>query len=523
MSDRPAAELPLKIPSRTEARRVTAPNRRENEGLIDLVPEAQGGLAGVFGGGQYNIAQNSQPWTLAYSNQYTPITLNRILLSYSYMTQGLVQTVIGQPVDDAFRGGVEIETDELDEDEVKELQMALLQRRVRPNETMLDELARVSGFDRETSDLEAVMETCNWARLYGGAGLMINCDQDPSKELDVEAINDQTPLEFIACDRWELILTATNIWDTTRPTPFNYYGTPVHFTRVSKLMGVKAPSYIRQRLQGWGMSELERCIRAINAFVKFENAVFELIDEAKIDVYKIEGFNASLATAQGTTATQTRIALSNAIKNFQRALVMDMGDDYEQKTMTYEGIADLWHQFRLNLCSALKMPYNKLFGEGETGFGSGEDSMENYNTMVMSVRDRAESPMRFVIDCRCQQLFGFVPKYTLKWRPLRELSGLEEEQVQTEKQNRALALFDRDLLDGQETMESMKKDGLLNVESAVLNGEREAMPMDKMAMEQEGEQFERGLKSTEKLAGAKMKADERKAKMQAKAAARKKP
>ena len=65
----------------------------------------------------YQSQTISQPWTLAISNSYTPLSLNRILLSYSYVTQGLVQTIVGQPVDDAFRGGITITSDELSPEE----------------------------------------------------------------------------------------------------------------------------------------------------------------------------------------------------------------------------------------------------------------------------------------------------------------------------------------------------------------------------------------------------------------------
>ena len=37
------------------------------------------------------------------------------------------------------------------------------------------------------------------------------------------------------------------------------------------------------------MSILEYSIRAVNAYLKFESLLFELLDEAKIDVWKIQG------------------------------------------------------------------------------------------------------------------------------------------------------------------------------------------------------------------------------------------
>jgi uncharacterized protein len=246
---------------------------------------------------------------------------------------------------------------------------------------------------------------------------------------------------------------------------------------VMKMLGQIAPSLIRQRLQGWGMSELEQCMREMNSYIKLQNLCFELVDEAKVDIYKIQQFNTSLASAQGTALIQLRMQLGNMIKNYQNALVMDATDEYEQKQIAFGGLADILEQFRINLCAALRFPMNKLFGTSATGFASGEDSMENYNAMIeVEVRDRIKQVVRWVIELRMQQLWGFIPEFTFNFKPLRVLTGVEEETVATSKQNRALALFDRDLTNGQETTEILQKEKLLNMETEVGTGAREPEP-----------------------------------------------
>lgn len=438
------------------------------ESLVD-------GLAPV--GGPYQSQTIAQPYTLSLANAYTPLTLNRILLSYSFMTQGLVQTVIKQPVDDAFRGGFKVKTDELDEDELKQLHCALKKpRRVERSKKFKRNISPNACVNLGHSDIRVIKDVMNWSRLYGGAGLIVNTDQDFRQPLDIEKIRKDSPLEFIAADRWELILTQTNIYDDRNPTPFNYYGLPLNSTRVVKVLGVEAPSYIRLRLQGWGMSEIERCIRAINSFVKFEALIFELIDEAKIDVFKMFGFNDALLTDDGTANTQRRVALANRMKNFQNALVMDMEDEYQQKQITWSGLAELWNQLRLNLSSALKIPMNKLFGESATGFGGGEDALENYNSIVEQIRVDAEPVCIEVVDLRCQQMFGFVPDYTIEWMPLKVLDGEQEEKVKTSQQKRAVELFQQRLVTGREVSSILRSENLLNMETEVSQGLRDVEP-----------------------------------------------
>jgi phage-related protein (TIGR01555 family) len=430
--------------------------------------------ASLYSGGPYQSQTISAPYTLAEGNAYTPLSLNRILLSYSYLTQGLVQTIINQPVLDAFRGGFRIKTSELNEDEIASLMNDFKRpralnvrasRRLNPN----------TGVNQNKSDLETVQQTLFWARLYGGAGLIVNTAQNFASPLDVSAIGKDSPLEFLAADRWELILSQTNIFGEN-PVPFNYYGVPLHRSRVIKVLGVEAPSYIRLRLQGWGMSEIERCIRAINSFIKFEKLVFELLDEAKVDVFKIQGFNDSLLTDDGTANATRRIQLANQMKNFQNALTMDVEDDYSQKQLSFSGLAEIWDQIRTNLSSDLKIPKNKLFGDSATGFGGGQDSLENYNSLVEGVRMSADPLLFEVFDLRCQQKFGFIPEYEIEWAPLKILDGVQEEQVKASKQKRIMEQFQARLITGVEASRALKTDGLLNMDTEVSKGLRDVEP-----------------------------------------------
>lgn len=414
--------------------------------------------------GMYGDQTIAQPFTFAQGVSYMPFTLNRVALSYGYMGYGLVQTLIDLPVEDGFRGGVEVKTNELDEENLTELYR----------------------FMEENGDWEAVKEALKWARLYGGAALLIeDGEQNTKKPLNLNRLKPDSPLRFVAADRWELILTGNSILDVshagfgpldpqTNQVPYLYYMLPIHESRVIKIVGKKAPSFIRVRLQGWGMSELERCIRDINSFVKYQNVIFELIDEAKIDIFKITNFNSALASAEGVNLVRQRIALNSLLKNYKNATVMDKEDDFDQKQMTWSGLADIYAELRQNLSAALGIPEAKLFGQSSSGFSSGQDTIENYNAMVESgVRMTARPLVREVVSLRCQQLFGFVPEFDISFKPLRVLSEPEEELMKTSQQNRALALFDRQLYTGQEVMESLDKDSLLNVESEVQQGLRE--------------------------------------------------
>lgn len=426
------------------------------------------------GPSQYRSQTIAQPFTFSEGMSYTPFTLNRIALSYGYMSYGLVQTVVDQPVEDAFRGGIIIHSKELDEEDLATLHQAMV----------------------DNDDIKQIKNTVKWGRLYGGSGLIIVTDQNPQRPLNIASLSQDEQLRFLAADRWELILNNSASlsgnqyqiqgYEQDIDKPYNYYGLQLDPSRAVRFLGKEAPSFIRQRLQGWGMSELERCMREINTYIKFQNLLFELVDEAKIDVYRIERFNEQLATAQGTALVNMRVQLGNLLKNYRNALVMDKEDEYQQKQIAFSGLADIMQEFRINLSSALKIPMNKLFGQSATGISSGEDSMENYNSMVdTDVRDASRPLVNEALKMRMQVTFGYVPKFTFQFRPLRVMSETEEEIVKTSRQKRALELYDRDLMAGQETMSSLQRSELLNVDSEVLKGKRE--PISPLEMQQDAQ------------------------------------
>ncbi len=464
--------------------RVGPPDSRENalpgNGLTGVIDGLGGlGAQGIFG----TQDTAALPYTLANANTWNPVTLNRMLLSYSYMTQGLLATAIDQPVEDAFRGGIRFKSQDLDDEDMKKLNQTFKRKRKRARggrQTPADRVNVNAGYALDNSDLEACKAVGKWARLFGGAGLIVNTDQDFKRELNVDAIREDSPLSFIAADRWELIMSAQNIYDTTTQTPFNYYGLPLNASRVVRVLGDEAPSFVRLRLQGWGMSMFERCLRPVSAFIKFERVLFELMDEAKVDVYRIARFAATLATANGNDLIRKRMLLTNQLKNFQTALVMDKEDEYDQKTLgdVFNGLAAIWEQLRLNLCAYLRMPMNKLFGQSATGFGSGKDALDNYNAMVGNIREQMEPA---VLDCgqlRCQQLFGFVPDdLEVEWTPLSVLDGVETETVKTAKQGRIMERYTAGLTTDKEAMQELRRDELVTCDQTeVEKGIREAAP-----------------------------------------------
>lgn len=373
----------------------------------------------------------------------------RNFLSELYVEIGLVQKVTCLPVDDALRGGVEIKTKKLDEDQIQLLS----------NSMDRDDDINIAGWAEK------------WNRLYGGAGILILTNQDPEEPFKLSEVTKDTPLEFRAVDMWELFYDKeeTEGWDPATDSDdfqfYSYYGVQVHKSRVMRLKGLTAPSFLRPRLRGWGFSVVEALIRPLNQYLKGTDLTFEVTDEFKIDIYKIKNYVNVLMSGEGEKAVAKRINFGNWQKNYQNALVMDTEDEWDHKQLSFAGLAEVAAENRIQIAAELGMPLTKIFGISAAGFNSGEDDIEVYNSMIEgTVRNKIKYPILRMIEIKCQKLFGFVPDdLSISFQPLRMLSSEQEENVKTQKFNRLKESFSLGLVTPEEFREASNKGDLFDI------------------------------------------------------------
>lgn len=393
-----------------------------------IIPQGIGG--GVNGSGfPFNQGTGfSNPVTsgnsLFTNLRWYLISNDRQLLNEMFAEVGLVQTICIVPVQDALRGGIKVSSKKLDEEQISEL---------------------LASLDRDDD-----INTCGWSevwnRLFGGAGVLTLTDQDPEEPLDIKAIGPDTPLEFRAVDMWELTWDMQNLegYDPSTNSEnfefYQYYDINVHKSRVMRLKGLTVPSFLRPRLRGWGLSVIEALVSSLNQYFKNINVSYEVMDEFKVDVYKIKNLVNTLMSPDADNAIMGRIQKGNFYKNFMNALVMDSEDDWDHKQLSFAGLGDLMEQIRMQVAADMRIPMNKLFGQSASGFSSGQDSIEVYNSMVESeVRNKIKYQILRVCELKCQKLFGFIPDdIVISFEPLRELSSVDEQTVKTQKFGRAL-------------------------------------------------------------------------------------
>ena len=367
-------------------------------------------------------------------------------LAYLYKSEGIIQAAIDMPVQDGFRGGLELisQTEQMDKDDIKLLG---------------DHLDKTSFF-------KTFKTAMNWARLFGGGAIIIENGDNPQKPLTYQNARNR-PINLIPCHRWEL----TSPLRYPESGFYTFYGERIHESRVKTLSGKEAPYPINMILQGWGMSEVEHIVQPLNIFLRTQNVVYDILKEAKVDVYRFKGFAAQLSSQKGTQQMLQRLNTSNRAKSTNNAIVMDMEDEYAQKQLSWSGLAEIWKENRIGLSCNLRIPMGKLFGISASGMSSGEDDIENYCGMVESqVREEAKPLLYQLLNLISLSLFGDSYDLMFKFFPMRTMTAKEEEEVKTSKHARWKDDERTGDLTPQEYMGMQQKEGMITIESAVSQG-----------------------------------------------------
>ena len=386
---------------------------------------------------------------LVRATKHSLITLNWQELTYAYVNFGLVQRFIDQPILDALRGGIVVKSKELG-DKGKDIDIYM----------------------KDKGIYDAFINANKWKRLYGGGGLIINTSGKPDQPLNINDIPQGAELELYDADLWELNyafnVESVNEFENDEGSgtvKYNYYGVPLNDQRVIRLSGKRAPALVRRQLRGWGMSELERLMMSINQYMKNQQCIFEGLDEFKLDVYKFTGFNEALATANEEQIAK-KVREVNDNKNFQNAVVLDKEDDYVTKQITFSGLAEMVKEIRIGVACDLNMPITKLFGISSAGFNSGDDDIENYNAMIESeIRQPLRTPLLKVLKIVCKILFGFIPEdLDFEYKPLRILSGEQEEKVKSRKLERILNSLQLGIIDAKTACKVINNSNVLDIQ-----------------------------------------------------------
>lgn len=272
-----------------------------------------------------------------------------------------------------------------------------------------------------------VQEALTWARLYGGAGVLMLTGQDLTKPLRPELIKKGDLKRLVVLDRWDMNATTINSWDVLssnylKPEFYNIRGglLQIHHSHFARFTGERLPLRYMAQTQGWGDSVLRKCIEDVTDTVAAKDGIAELMQEANIDILTRTGLTDELASDQDSQIID-RYTLFRMMKSNLQMALLDGDEKFDRMTLNLSGVAPIIEQFMTWISGAADIPVTRMFGTSAKGMNAtGEGDDKNYNNSIRAgQRSYLNEPMRKLDEVIVRSALGEWPdNYTYVWNPL---------------------------------------------------------------------------------------------------------
>lgn len=299
-----------------------------------------------------------------------------------------------------------------------------------------------------------IEQAWKWARLYGGAGLIIGANDGvtSSAPLNIRGING---LQYFAVlDRWRLVPAAGDQVD--KDISSSNFGLPVsyslqnaqigdgsqpqikiHQSRIIRFEGFEVPYNLKASVQYWGDSVLSKLMEVIRDYqISYHSAALIMQDFTQL-IVKLKGL-ADMIASGDDNLVQRRLALLASTASIVNAVVIQEDEECERKTTTVTGLPEMLKAMDGRLVTACDVPHTIILGDSPSGLGATGDS-ENRDWYDF-IKKKQESFLRPILKKILSIIFadkqgptkGVVPKkFTVEFCPLWQMS--ETETVQNRK------------------------------------------------------------------------------------------
>lgn len=309
----------------------------------------------------------------------------------------------------------------------------------------------LQGEEDRLSVAVAVQEAIAWARLYGGAGILMLTGQPLDKPLVLSRVKKGDLQRLIVFDRWDMAAMTINTWNVIaenylKPEFYNIRGgnQQIHWTHFARFNGARLPRRQMAITQGWGDSELRKCLDDIGDMVASKDGIAELMQEANVDVITREGLADELASDQDG-AIVDRYATFSKMKSVVQLALLDGDETYDRKTLNLSGVAPILETFMTWISGAADIPVTRLFGTSAKGLNAtGDGDQNNYYDSIRSKQCHQLDPgMKMLDQVMVRSALGHMPAdYQYIWSPLKQLNDLEAAQAEALRASKDQTLVD---------------------------------------------------------------------------------
>jgi len=346
-----------------------------------------------------------------------------------YARGGLYGRVIDMPADKAVARGVTIDGDD----------------------------GRVQAELDRLKVLPALADGLRWARLHGGAGIVVIADDGMiNTKLDPKRIGQIAELRVFDID--DISADERRYSDATKSN----YGMPeyyrvhtgrdvfiVHESRLIEIPGDPLPAKLRVRGIPWeGRSVADQAFQAVDMYLKSLRLAVSVLERKQQAVYAMKGLADAIKVGMDSEV-QRRINLVDAVRGVLNTVAVDSEDTYDIKDMNMSGVKDVIQELQVGLAAEVGIPVTILFGRSPGGLNAtGDADFDGYHEMIEGAQRVQLSPAleRVVSLIYAQGQFTNPPEdWSIKWPALK--SPTDKELADVRKTNAEAESKEMDALD----------------------------------------------------------------------------
>ena len=278
------------------------------------------------------------------------------------------------------------------------------------------------------------LDGLTWARLFGGAGMLMLTNQDLGKPLKINEIGKGDLKRLIVFDRWDMSAQTINTWDVLAENylmpefyTINGGAQTIHHSHFARFNGAKLPRRQLAQTVGWGDSELRKCMEDLRDTVSAKGGIAELMQEASIDVITRTGLSEELASDQDEAITE-RYQLFSQLKSIFNLALLDGEEAFDRKTLNLSGVSQTLETLMVWLSGCANIPATKLFGTAPKGLGStGEGDDTNYYDFIRgSQTSQLADAVDYLDEVMVRSAVGHMPDdFDYVWNPLKVPNQVE--------------------------------------------------------------------------------------------------
>jgi len=202
--------------------------------------------------------------------------------------------------------------------------------------------------------------------------------------------------------------------------------------------------------ESWGDSVYERLHDSIRDATALLQGIATMTQEMKLDVVSVPGLNVGAQSEEYRQAIISRFSLANVMKGLTNALVLDREEEWEQKTLTFQGVPEVLDRLLQVVAGAADMPVTRLLGRSPAGMNAtGQSDLEQYYSRIATQQRTVIGPAVETLDeMMIRSALGRRPRGLFySWNPLWSMAETDLAEIRRKHAEAVKALADAGLVD----------------------------------------------------------------------------